>query len=69
MDNALALLRRIDSNARRRRGLRLSPEETDLLRTVLELSERHAQAQTLDADAELSYETRRPPRDNSEDDR
>ena len=55
MASALAILRRIDSNAQRGRGLRLSPEETDLLRTVLELSESHTQAQALDADADPSW--------------
>lgn len=52
MTSALALLQRIERNARAGRGLRLCPEETDLLRAVLELSEASVQAQALDADAE-----------------
>lgn len=50
MTTALALLRRIERNARNGRGVRLSSEETDLLRAVLELSESHSQAEALDGD-------------------
>ena len=52
MTSATALIRRINRAAAAGRGLRLTPEEADLLRAVLELSEAHAQAHALDADAE-----------------
>ena len=51
MISATALIRRINRAAAAGRGLRFTPEEADLLRAVLELSE--AQAHALDADARL----------------
>ena len=45
-----ALLRRIKIAASAGRGVRLTPDETDALRCVLELSEAHTQAQALDDD-------------------
>ena len=50
MTTALALLQRMERNARVGRGLRLSPEEIDLLRAIIELSEAHAQAHAVDQD-------------------
>ncbi len=51
MTGAATLLQRINRAARTGRGLRLTPDETDTLRAVLELSEAHAQAHALDDDA------------------
>ena len=53
MTTATAHIRRINRAAARGRGLRITPEQTDLLRAVLELSEADAQAHALDADANL----------------
>ena len=53
MISATALIRRINRAAAAGRGLGFTPEEADLLRAVLELSEAHAQAHALDADARL----------------
>ena len=53
MISATALIRRINRAAADGRGLRFTPEEADLLRAVLELSEAHAQAHALDGDARL----------------
>ena len=53
MTSATALIRRINRAAAAGRGLRFTPEEADLLRGVLELSEADAQAHALDADGEL----------------
>lgn len=64
MTSALALLRRIDRAAASGRGLRLAPEEADLLRAVLELSEAHAQARALDAHEALPDD---PDRSSGED--
>lgn len=54
MTSATAIIRRIGQAAASRRGLRLTPEQADLLRAVLELSGAHAQAHALDADAALA---------------
>ena len=51
MTSAMALLKRINRNASAGRGLRLTLEETDILRAVLELSEACGQAHALDRDA------------------
>ena len=51
MTGAASLLQRINRAAGAGRGLRLTPDETDTLRAVLELSETHAQAHALDDDA------------------
>ena len=51
MISATALIRRMNRAAAAGRGLRFTPEETDLLRAVLELSQAHAHA--LDADGRL----------------
>ena len=53
MNSATALIHRINQAAAAGRGLRFTPEEADLLRAILELSEAHAQAHALDADARL----------------
>lgn len=51
MTSASTLIRRIERAAAAGRGLRFTPDEADLLRAVLELSEANAQAQALDQDA------------------
>ena len=56
MISAFALLQGIEHNARTGRGLRLTPEETDHLRAVLELCEAHSHAQALDGDDEVSVD-------------
>ena len=53
MTSATAIIRRINRAAAAGRGLRFTPEKADLLRAVLELSEAHAQAHALDADAQV----------------
>ena len=53
MTSATTLIRRINRAAAAGQGLRFAPEKADLLRAVLELSEAHAQAHALDADARL----------------
>ena len=53
MTSATAIIRRINRAAAAGRGLRFTPEEADLLRAVLELSEADAQAHALDADAQV----------------
>ena len=58
MISATALIRRIDQAAAAGRGLRFTPEEADLLRAVLELSEAHAQV--LDAEAHASTQASEP---------
>ena len=60
MISATALIRRIDQAAAAGRGLRFTPEEADLLRAVLELSEAHAQAHALDAEAHASTQASEP---------
>ena len=51
MTFATTLLRRIEIAASAGRGVRLTPDETDTLRAILELSEAHSQAHALDKDA------------------
>lgn len=53
MTSATALMRRIERAASAGRGLRFTPDEADMLRAVLELSEADAQAHALDTDAGL----------------
>ena len=51
MTRAASLLQRINRAAGAGPGLRLTPDETDTRRAVLELSEAHAQAHAVDDDA------------------
>ena len=58
MTSATAIIRRINRAAAAGRGLRFTPEEADLLRAVLELSEAHAQV--LDHEAHASTQPSEP---------
>ena len=66
MISATALIRRINRAAAAGRGLQFTPEEADLLRAVLELSEAHTQAHALDADARLPDDEAHPSTQDTE---